>query len=144
MKQNKPTLIPLVEDVKRLNEYLKDKAEELSALLESDSFDGKIYADLCKVLLAQLILFNRKRSGEVERIKTEEFVKCQKDENMDKAILNSLTKFEKQLCNSHYRMEIVGKKNRRVAVLMTETMKKKSDDVTKAQASCFEVSIFHG
>ena len=69
------------------------------------------------------LVFNRKRSGEAERMKISEYKMSQKDTNVDPAIKNSLSTFEKRLCDTHHRIEIMGKRNRKVAILLTDKMK---------------------
>lgn len=79
-------------------------------------------AQLC---LAQLILFNRRRSGEAERIKLQEFSDAENGSGKpDEVVLSTLNEFEKKLCNTHTRVEIKGKRGRKVAVLLTDEMKK--------------------
>jgi hypothetical protein len=48
------------------------------------------------VSLAEVILFNRKRLGEAERLKVEDFIKGSLNENVDEDISKSLSKFEKK------------------------------------------------
>ena len=53
-KFNKPELLPLVEDVTKLSNHLKDKVEDL---MKKDFTDPVHYCSLAKVCLAQVILF---------------------------------------------------------------------------------------
>lgn len=62
-KFNKTQLLPLVEDVVKMNSYLNKRAEEIKKNWTEES-----YAEFAKICLAQVILFNRKRSGEAERM----------------------------------------------------------------------------
>lgn len=80
-------------------------------------FDLSLYAKMAQLCLAQLILFNRRRSGEAERIKLKEFSDAENGSGKpDKVVLRTLNEFEKNLCNTHTRVEIKGKKGRKVAV----------------------------
>ncbi|XP_060563895.1 uncharacterized protein LOC132723232 isoform X2 [Ruditapes philippinarum] len=96
-----------------------------------------MYSALCKLSLAEVILFNRKRSGEAERLKKEDFLKGCVNENVDKDVSKTLSKFERQLCRSHFRVETRGKslkRGRRVSILFTKNMKENLDILLKLQS----------
>jgi len=121
-KFNKPQYVPLADDVKKLTMYLKKEAEVLKDALSGDS---RYLDDLAEVVLAQLILFNRRRSGETQRMEVKDFREGIKENGVpvDEEVLKSLTKFERELCEIHYRIEIKGKRGRKVPVLITEDVK---------------------
>lgn len=123
-KYNKPLLLPVVKDVVKLNNFL---TREVKIVCEKiiQRFDSSLYAKLSQLCLAQLILFNRRRSGEAERIKLQEFFDAENGSGKpDQVVLSTLNEFEKKLCNSHTRIEIKGKRGRKVAVLLTNEMKR--------------------
>ncbi|KAL7371152.1 hypothetical protein ABVT39_020595 [Epinephelus coioides] len=63
-KWNVPTLMPFTEDVQKMHAHLSQVQDEwYNSLLESPS--TKAWMELAKVCLAQIILFNRRREGEV-------------------------------------------------------------------------------
>lgn len=79
------------------------------------------YAALAKVILCQVILFNRRREGEVARMTVKNF----EDRDMSKLnddISSELTEVEKRLCQQFARVELKGKKGRKVAVILTSDM----------------------
>lgn len=129
LKYNKPQLLPLVEDVMKLHNFLHCKSEEILTNATTNE-----YAELCKVTLTQIILFNRKRAGEAERIKVSDYLQAQEN-SVDPAVASSLTKFELELCNTHKRVEIVGKKERKVAVLLTEQVQNNISQILKLRES---------
>lgn len=68
-KWNKPTLLPLAEDMKKLYTFMKHKINLLkSELIEIPN--RKIWNDLAKFTLAH-VTFNRKCVGEVQRLTVE-------------------------------------------------------------------------
>ena len=82
-----------------------------------------VYKQLSEVLLAQIILFNRRRSGESQRMKLSDFQKALKSRSEpDDEIQKALSKFEIHLCKTHTRIETKGKRGRKVPVLLTEIM----------------------
>lgn len=72
-KWNKPKLIPLADDVKKMHMYMTDKQKQYYGEL-LDEKSSKNWSNLAKVILAQIILFNRRREGEVSRMHLEAFV----------------------------------------------------------------------
>eukprot|EP00105_Crassostrea_gigas_P014934 XP_011431779.1 PREDICTED: uncharacterized protein LOC105331337 [Crassostrea gigas] len=131
-KYNKHLIIPLVEDVKKLSNFLHQQAYGLRAEIEVGKSD--LYPELAQVCLAQVILFNRRRSGEAERMTVLAYNDALKGSGeTDPVILSTLNEFEKTLCKSHLRVEIKGKRGRKVPVLFTEEMKKSIDILLEAR-----------
>jgi len=127
-KYSKPAMIPLVEDIVKLQNYLKEKATNcMKALDKQPSTD--IWYELSKTVLCQIILFNRRRSGEASRIKTSNYVDMGKEYNED--VHNALSKLEQALCNFLHRFVIRGKRDRKVPVLLTKDMKTAVDCLLK-------------
>ncbi|XP_036932014.1 uncharacterized protein LOC119017757 isoform X5 [Acanthopagrus latus] len=119
-KWNAPLIIPLTEDVKLLDSHMENVkvvAERMLRLCPS----AKNYATLAKVTLAQLIIFNRRREGEVSRMELATFKERRKSElNEDMALC--LTPLENKMCDFFTRVEIRGKRGRGVPVLLKPSM----------------------
>ena len=119
-KFNKPRRLPLAEDIKKLNEYLKSRAAVLSESIKTSPND-KDWRDLTEVTLAQLTLFNRRRGGEMERMTIQSYSEgIISHTEMQEEIASSLSEMERQLAKKMKRVEIRGKRGRKVAVLLTE------------------------
>ncbi len=115
-KFNKPSTIPFTQDVQRFHQYLEQKsADAVKNLTENES--PQAYAELARVTLAQIIIFNRRRAGEVSKMKLESFKKRDKTE-LHEDIAVGLTPFERKLTRHFSRVEIMGKRGRKVALLM--------------------------
>ncbi|XP_041931391.1 uncharacterized protein LOC121694991 isoform X7 [Alosa sapidissima] len=119
-KYNKSTRLPLAKDVQKLQLYLGQQVELAKEKLADNPTAGT-YAALAKVTLCQVILFNRRREGEVARMTVNNF------EDRDVSQLNDdistgLTEVEKRLCKQFARVELRGKKGRKVAVILTPDM----------------------
>ena len=78
------------------------------------------YGDFIKYLQTEITLFNRKRSGEVTRIKLDDLKFPEKP--IDNIIRQSLSTVEQRLCDIMKRIEVKGKRNP-VAILFTKHMK---------------------
>ena len=63
-KYNKPSTLPFTEDIQILQQYLVKSAEEAFCNMKEVA-TSQNYAQLAKVTLAQIIVFNLRRAGEV-------------------------------------------------------------------------------
>lgn len=111
-RMNKPKLLPSVSDVEKVHQ-----------LLEKD-LQAESYSVLAKAVLASVTIFNRKRGGEVQRMKCQDYQKCKKSElsQPEEELLQNLTTTEKKLVGVLHRVDIRGKFNRPVPVLLTPIM----------------------
>ncbi|KAK7475438.1 hypothetical protein BaRGS_00033319, partial [Batillaria attramentaria] len=121
-KYNKPHVLPLTEDMKKVTEYIADqRAATLFELKTAPS--GSSWHALAKIALANIILFNRRRSGEASRMLVSDYQSAKGNrEAPEDDILSALSPLEKQLVNNFTRVEVRGKRGRRVPVLLTDTM----------------------
>ena len=71
LKFNKQAYLPLAEDVLRLNSYLN----RMVHVLYSKKVNVKNYCNFTEVVLTQIVLFDRKRSGGVQRITVKDIEK---------------------------------------------------------------------
>ncbi|XP_048861690.1 uncharacterized protein LOC125729875 isoform X20 [Brienomyrus brachyistius] len=119
-KWNTPQLLPFTQDVKLLHSHLEKKQEEMLRLLKicpsRDSYTG-----LTKVTLTQVILFNRRREGEVSKMHMSIFASRNKKELHDDLAI-CMSDFERKLCQHFMRLEIRGKRGRKVPVLLKPSM----------------------
>jgi len=115
-KRNAAQFMPLTEDVVKLNSFLVSEAGVLVETVDS----CESFLKLTQVVLAKTILFNRKRQGEVGKIKLHDFSCKRKADNSDVCV--GLSDFEKGLLKIFTRMEIKGKRGRTVPVLLTDEM----------------------
>jgi hypothetical protein len=122
---NRPKRLPLAEDITKLTEYLRNKLEDAVKKLESSNCLPGDWKDVAKLTLVQVILFNRRRSGEVERIPQSAYEN--RSCSFDDDIMKTLSTWEQHLCKSLTRFEIRGKRGRKVPVLLTQQMKNNID-----------------
>ncbi|XP_043978900.1 uncharacterized protein LOC122834482 isoform X2 [Gambusia affinis] len=116
-KYNKPLTLPFTEDVQSLHRYLKESGENAFSNLK-DEVSPQNYAKLAKVTLAQVIVFNRRRAGEVSKMHLRGFQQ-RDDSKLHEDVAAGLSKVEKKLCSYFSRVEIIGKRGRKVAVLLS-------------------------
>ena len=90
---------------------------------ETNHPDIESWKKLNEISMAQIILFNRRRGGETERIELKHFMDGIEKANMSEMqeeIESSLSMFEKKLASCLSRIEIRGKRGRKVPVLLTK------------------------
>ena len=67
-KYNRPQLVPIAADIQKLSNFLDQKAKLCLEELKSDAEDKtSTWMQLCSTLAVTLVVFNRKRVGEVQR-----------------------------------------------------------------------------
>lgn len=114
---NKPSTLPFTEDVQRLHKHLEEVAGLASQNLKNMA-SPQVYGELCKATLAKIILFNRRRGGEVAKMQLKGFLE-RDTAPLHKDVVVGLTRFEQKLCAHFSRVEIRGKRGRKVAVLLS-------------------------
>lgn len=135
-KRNNPKLLPLTADVVQLTKYLKEESvNSMNNLRAAETPDQvqNAWKKLANIIVTQLMLFNRKRQGEISKLTMEDYSNIKKGEShvLD---VQTLTKFEQDLVKLMWRVEIVGKRGRTVPVLITDEMKKSLDELVKLRS----------
>ena len=123
-KWNRPQLLPLTSDLQKLRVHLKQTAQTAISLLSTENSNINEWRNLATSTLTGLILFNRRRGGEPALMKIEDFEKRMKGGNMNDEVRKSLSAFELKLCNSFQRVELRGKRGRKVPLLITREAEK--------------------
>jgi len=120
-KLNKVTIVPLTEDITKMHSFLKKSKAHAQAALQSDTVGAeeraKSWLSLAQLMLAQLILFNRRRVGEVSKMTVDNFRAIANPAESE--VSQHLSPLEKQLCRSPSRVEVVGKRGNHVPILFT-------------------------
>ncbi|XP_037401123.1 uncharacterized protein LOC119265232 isoform X3 [Pygocentrus nattereri] len=133
-KWNVPTVMPFTEDVQKMHAYLTQVQDEwYNSLSESPS--TKAWMELAKVCLAQIILFNRRREGEVASMPLSAFSsRDTSDPHVD--VDWALSEVEKKLCRHFSRIVIRGKRGRPVPILLTPKMLGALELLVKQREAC--------
>ena len=122
LDHRKPSAFPLAQDLRKFITVLNAlEAESLHILNEQES-NREAYDMLAKTLLIRMILFNRRRSGEVQRIELAAYTE-RKDHKNHEDLLNCLSKLERKLLVALTLMKTEGKGDRMVPILLTTKMK---------------------
>lgn len=117
---NKKDMIPLTEDVMKLQKVLKSTEEEAKDKLLNGP-NPTAYETLSECLLAQIILFNRRRQGEAAKMPLVTY-RDRAAEQPNEDIMKCLSRLEKDLSHEFTRLVVRGKRGRKVPVLLTKGM----------------------
>ncbi|XP_066531427.1 uncharacterized protein [Hoplias malabaricus] len=111
-----PPLLPFVRDVTVLYCYL-EKASQCAMKELKETPTPQSYADLSKVTLAQIMMFNR-RHGEVSQLTINNFLRREKAQVLDDA----LTEFEKEFCKDYCKIEVKQRMEGYVTIFLTPAL----------------------
>ena len=135
-KRQKVELLPCTADLLKVLTYMKNKIEINCTSMESDP-TSESWHQLEEVVLARVIVFNKRRAGEVARMSMEDYHNRPKWQASSaeefRAVLSPL---EKQLCERMQLIKIVGKRQSSVPVLLTEDVVKAIDILVQYRDLC--------
>jgi hypothetical protein len=125
-KMNRPQVLPLTDDIMKMNSFLNDESTRLQNIMAksptSDSWNA-----LARITLVSTVLFNRRRSGEAERMLLANYENRRKNPLDVKDIADALSETERFLCRTMTLVEIRGKRGRTVPVILTPKLMKAID-----------------
>ncbi|CAM4615510.1 unnamed protein product [Leuciscus chuanchicus] len=133
-KWNKPHVLPFTQDVHLLHKFLATERAKCMKDLEEDP-NIKSFGNLAQVTLTQVVLFNRRRQGEVSKMELQAFTSRNRTE-LNPDIMTGLTEFERKVAKYFDRVEIRGKRSRMVPVLLTPDMIAAMDLLIKNRNEC--------
>ncbi|EFN69585.1 hypothetical protein EAG_07978, partial [Camponotus floridanus] len=116
-KRQKNIVLPSINDIKIFNAYLKTERSKALEFLQTNGFSIQAWRMLAETTLISIMIFNRRRAGELERVLIENLENCaaiSKEEASE--LYKSLSKY--------VRMTIRGKLGRTVPVLLHEEILK--------------------
>lgn len=120
--RNKMLVLPVTADVQKLARYMEKEGNAAYQSLTKNKEDSSAYRKLRDCILVSLMTFNRRRQGEVSKVKLGDMKFRKSKPNAD--IAAGLTKFETELLSKLVRIEIQGKRGRIVPILLTATLQK--------------------
>ncbi|XP_076011575.1 uncharacterized protein LOC143004514 [Genypterus blacodes] len=119
-KWNTPQLLPFTEDVKKMHMHIENCRPEYQSRLKNDP-QKKNWSKLANLTLCEVILFNRRREGEVSKMPLSAFT-LRDTSGVHSDLAQGLSELEQKLCQHFQRIEIRGKRNRKVPILLTPDM----------------------
>ncbi len=115
---NKETKMVKTDDVVKLCQGLKEDISRFLKRFEEEP-NANTYSDLSQAVMTYLMVYNRKRAGELARTKLQNFHDATRNQlGQQKEEIAKLPKVEQALAKFHLLMQIKGKKGRHVSVLI--------------------------
>ncbi|XP_062381350.1 uncharacterized protein LOC134069402 [Sardina pilchardus] len=133
-KWNSPELLPFTEDVKKMHMHLNKKTKQYQEKIKAEK-NQKNWSQLAQATLCEVILFNRRRPGEVSKMKLNTFL-LRNTSVLHSDVADALSEVEKKLCQHFQRIEIRGKRDRKVPILLTPGMLDSMDLLAKSRQTC--------
>lgn len=134
MKFNKPTQLPHPKDMVKITKFLEDERKEVLSCLKS-SPTSKNYSRLCKLALAAVIIFNRKRAGDADKLLLDTYIQ-KNSEDFHPEVFGSLSEEEQKLLQEMSRLETKGKFENKVPILLTKEMEETMECLTTLRKKC--------
>lgn len=129
-KLEKPKLVPLTEDIKCFNNYITTLASEAYEKLKNQEDIANNYKILAECTLCIVLVFNRKRVGEVQFLNIKSYKKDCSNLNQEE-LLNCLSEFEKNMSMCFKRVVVFGKGSKPVPILFTRRVQTYIDSLLK-------------
>ncbi|KAL1448131.1 hypothetical protein WDU94_000019 [Cyamophila willieti] len=119
-KRQKPKVLPLTEDLINLTKFISKEIEKCKKLLEENK-EHKTWFELCKLMFARILLFNRKRTGELGKMLVDDMNHVKHGDEINDQTIKCFSKSEKEIALHMNLIEIEGKRGT-VPVLLNSEM----------------------
>lgn len=135
IKNSKQTHLPKTQDIKLLVLYINKNREKFyNIFLTSKTLFN--YTELASYTLIALLVFNRRRAGEMERLTIKSYLTNEKfSPEKNPEIMQTLSKQGQQALNHYVRVVIRGKLGRSVPVIIHKSIKKCIDILIESRES---------
>lgn len=107
-------------EILKLTTYLEEREVVLENLFK-ENVNPENWQEFCQLTLVHIIVINRRRVGEVQRLQVKDF-RTRRMHYVQDEIEKSLTPVEKYLASSLRKIDIQGKRSRMVLVLLIPVM----------------------
>lgn len=119
----KKITLPSLTDIKKLHVYLTKERRKKYNEIQEKGFNMVTWKELLETTMISIQLLNRRRPGEIERIKMVHYGSLERiDEKSNLDLYNTLNPRAKDIANKYSRILLRGKLNRTVPVLLTQEM----------------------
>lgn len=136
---NKPTLMPVAEDISKMKKYLDKLVLDAKTKLAENDKNEDAYRQLIEGCYCNLLLFNKRRVGELQRILLDTYLKVQNSQpsgDFEKL----LSQTEKILIKNIKRIVIRGKRGRGVPVLFDKSTQEALDLAIQCRSNFYEAN----
>ena len=133
-KWNRTEEMPVAADIQSVHRYLDEETAKRTEELR-EAVTPQTYKNLAELVLARLIMFNRRRQGEASSMTVDAYQKAISNTNDNPEVTSALSEFEKHLAGNLTRVVVRGKKGRGVPILLTHDMRASIELMLKCQGA---------
>lgn len=123
-KWNKVTIVPLAQDLKKMRDYIMKQAELSERSLKRNNHDTLSYNRLMETVYCRVILLNRRRPGELQRMYLQTYMTSGNEKQSYQEFSDAISPTERILLQKLKRVVIRGKRGRGVPVLFSADIQK--------------------
>ena len=116
-----------------LREYQQQRIATLVEELKQEP-DEFHWRELAEVTLTRILVFNARRGSEAAELTVQDYSRV--SSTVDPVLITALSTVEKQLLQRLTVLEVIGKRNRPVPILLTEDMTKAANTLLEAREMC--------
>jgi hypothetical protein len=133
---NKPMELPTTEDLKKLKSYTDQQLACLSReLQEKPTYVS--WRALSEIVLTRLLVFNKRRASEPAQLEVSHYVdRPDWNSSSNKEVMDNLTSVEKCLMKRMDLIQVPGKRNRKVPILITPEVGKAMKILMDTRVRC--------
>ena len=133
---SKPVELPSTGDLVKLKEFTDRQISSLSdQLIQSPNYN--CWRPLSEAVLARLVVFNKRRASEPAKLELSQYLNRPNWKKLsNQEVLKSLNPLEAKLMNRMDLIQVPGKRNRRVPILITPEVGKAMDLLAKTRYQC--------
>ena len=133
IKGNTLSDYPEESDLQLLREYQKKKMTDLVDDVKQHP-DEFIWRELAEVTMTRVLVFNARRGSEAAELTVEDYLSA--SSTVDPALVATMTTVEQQLLRRLMVIEVIGKRNRAVPILLTEDMTEAISALRESRETC--------
>ena len=120
-------------DLRMLREYQQQRINMLVEEMNEEPNEF-LWRELAEVTLTRILVFNARRGSEAAELTVQDYLRS--SNTADPVLMAALSTVEKQLLQRLTVLEVIGKRNRPVPILLTADMKKAADVLLAAREPC--------
>uniref|UniRef100_A0A146LB88 Tyr recombinase domain-containing protein n=1 Tax=Lygus hesperus TaxID=30085 RepID=A0A146LB88_LYGHE len=114
------SVVPTLEDVQALINFVHNCAQECAKKISATPFQKQVHDELTQALLLKVLIFNRKIVGEMDKIEVVDRLNAQEVQK-DSAEFHALSVSDQKFASSFTRLSILSKTKKRVPLLVSKT-----------------------
>ena len=133
---NKPVELPTTDDLTKLKKFTEEKMHNLVKQLKTAPYYGT-WRQLSEVVLTRLVVFNKRRANEPAKLLLSQYNnRPDWKQESNRELVENLQPLERKLMDRMDLIQVPGKRNRRVPILITPEVGKAMKELAATRTQC--------